>query len=210
MDEKKQREEALRAQIVSVSLKAFMEQGLRAVTMDEVAALLGISKRTLYELFPDKESLVLACVMLGHQQKAAEVRKMASKHKNVISIILAFYKYTVEEYYHMNPLFMLDARRYPAVQKQLEEIHKHTNDDAVTFFERGVKEGLFRNDVNFRIAQELLHHQFSLLMEGDLGKRYMFLEVYEAIFLTFLRGVSTEKGVKIIDDFVKEYRKNKK
>lgn len=209
-EEKSQKERALRIQIVKVALQAFLKQGIRAVTMDEIASLLGISKRTLYELFPDKEALVLACIELHHEQHSAELRKFVSEYDNVIDIILSVYRYTVEELYHVNPVFISDSRRYPLVQKKMKEEKKKNAYNTFSFFKRGVEEGLLRNDVNFEIAHELLDHQFSLLVQSDLCEKYSFLEVYESIFFTFLRGVATEKGQLMVEKFVRDFRKNER
>lgn len=210
LEEKSQKERTLRIQIAKVALRAFVKQGIRAVTMDEIASQMGISKRTLYELFPDKETLVVACIEVHHEQHSAELKKVVSQHDNVIDIILSFYRYTVEEFYRVSPLFLLDSRRYPSVQKKLKEEKRNNACNTISFFKRGVEEGLLRKDVNFEIAHELLDHQFSLLMQSNLSEKYSFLEVYESIFFTFLRGVATEKGQLMVEKFVKEFRKNEK
>ncbi len=209
-EEKNQKEKTLRLQISKVALEAFVKNGIRAVTMDEIASLIGISKRTLYELFPDKEALILATLELHHEQHAAVLRQVVAKYDNVIDIILYFYRYTVEELYRVSPLFILDSRRYPNVQKKLKEEKKSKASNTITFFKRGVEEGLLRNDVNFEIAHELLDHQFSLLMQSDLSDKYSFFDVYESIFFTFLRGVATEKGQLMVEKFVRDFRKNQK
>ena len=49
----------------------------------------------------------------------------------------------------------------------------------------------------------------SRLMNTDICKEYSFLEVYESIMFTFLRGISTEKGAKVLEDFISEYRRNR-
>ncbi len=208
--EKYQREQALHLRIVKVALQAFAKSGIKAVTMDEIASLLGISKRTLYEHFPDKENLVLACVKYHHQEHEAVMMKALSVYDNVIDIILSFYRYTVEDFYKVNPRFFQDMRRYPSIQKLMKERNQDYNESTIVFFERGVEEGLLRKDVNFKIAHELLNYQFNLLMESDIALKYSFFEVYESIFFTFLRGVSTEKGQLIIEQFIRDYRKNKK
>ena len=86
---RKQKEEVLRERIVSVALKAFLKEGIRAITMDDVASLMGISKRTLYELFPDKEQLVLSCVELHDIRKRAEAQPVYNKCDNVVDVLLS-------------------------------------------------------------------------------------------------------------------------
>jgi hypothetical protein len=78
----------------------------------------------------------------------------------------------------------------------------------VNFFKEGVKQGIFRDDVNFAIINLLVRDQLDLLMNSDICNEYSFLEVYESIMFTFLRGISTEKGARVLEDFICEYRKN--
>ncbi len=52
----------LRERIVELALDSFATHGIKSITMDEIATTLGISKRTLYEVFPDKETLLLECL----------------------------------------------------------------------------------------------------------------------------------------------------
>ena len=69
-----------------------------------------------------------------------------------------------------------------------------SSEDTVNFFKEGVKQGIFRDDVNFAIINLLVRDQLDLLMNSDICNEYSFLEVYESIMFTFLRGISTEKG----------------
>ena len=73
----------------------------------------------------------------------------------------------------------------------------------------GIKQGIFSDDVNFAIVNLLVHEQLDLLMNTDICNKYSFLEVYEAIMFTYIRGISTEKGAKVLEDFITEYRKQR-
>ena len=52
----------LRERIVDTALQSFVTHGIKSITMDDIAAALGISKRTLYEVFADKETLLMECL----------------------------------------------------------------------------------------------------------------------------------------------------
>lgn len=73
-----------------------------------------------------------------------------------------------------------------------------SSEDTVNFFKEGVKQGIFRDDVNFAIINLLVRDQLDLLMNSDICNEYSFLEVYESIMFTFLRGISTEKGARVL------------
>lgn len=83
------------------------------------------------------------------------------------------------------------------------------SEKTIAFFKQGVQQGYFRSDVNFAIVNLLVHEQLGLLMNTDLCKEYSFLEVYESIMFTYLRGISTEKGAEKLERFIQEYRQKR-
>lgn len=157
--------------------------------MDDIAASLGISKRTLYEVFPDKETLLEECI-LKRQRKADEfVKEVRLKSENVLEVLLKCYQLSIETFHTTNKSFFEDIKKYPKVYKLLRQRHDHDSEEVVNFFKEGVKQGLFRDDVNFAIVNLLVREQIDLLMNTDICKEYSFLEVYESIMFTFFCGV---------------------
>ena len=55
----------------------------------------------------------------------------------------------------------------------------------------------------------LKNNQFDVLLNTDICNEYPFIEVYESIMFTYIRGISTEKGARVLEDFIQEYRKNR-
>lgn len=55
----------------------------------------------------------------------------------------------------------------------------------------------------------LVREQLDVLMNTDICEEYSFVEVYESIMFTYLRGISTERGAKVLEEFVREYRKKR-
>ena len=72
---------------------------------------------------------------------------------------------------------------------------------------KGVEQGIFRSDINFEIINQLVRLQMDVLMSTDICSKYSIAEVYESIMFTYLRGISTEKGAKELEEFIQEYRK---
>lgn len=91
----------------------------------------------------------------------------------------------------------------------LKNYRERDSDSTIEFFKMGIKQGIFRDDVNFAIVNLLVHEQLDLLMNTDICNKYSFLEVYEAIMFTYIRGISTEKGARVLEDFITEYRKQR-
>ncbi|MBP1615957.1 MAG: putative TetR transcriptional regulator [Bacteroidetes bacterium] len=196
----------LRKRIVRTSMEAFATRGVKSVTMDDVAMMLGISKRTLYEVFEDKETLLIECLSDHHDQMVVFMREVLETSTNVLEVILKGYKKTIEDYRGTNIRFLQEIKKYPKVYELVRNHRKRDHDAAVAFFKKGVEQGLFRTDVNFSIVHLLVHEQLDLLMTNELFTQYSFMEVYESITFTFLRGVSTAKGATILEDFLIEYK----
>ncbi len=196
----------LRKRIVRTSMEAFVTRGVKSVTMDDVAMMLGISKRTLYEVFEDKETLLIECLSDHHDQMVVFMKEVLETSSNVLEVILKGYKKTIEGYRGTNIRFLQEIKKYPRVYELVRNHHKRDHDAAVEFFRKGVEQGLFRDDVNFSIVHLLVHEQLDLLMSNEIFTQYSFMEVYESITFTFLRGVSTAKGAAILEDFLIEYK----
>lgn len=88
---KKNRSE-LRNEVLQQAVKAFFSLGIRNVHMDDIAASLSISKRTLYELFQDKRQLLLEVMRFQRNEMHDYMAKIASKAENALEVIFAFYE----------------------------------------------------------------------------------------------------------------------
>lgn len=198
----------LRERIILAAVELFTTNGIKSITMDEIAASLGISKRTLYEVFPDKETLLEECILKSQKDGDIFVKGVIETSGNVLEVLLRCYQWSIERFHATNKKFFEDIKKYPKAYRLMKNNRNRSSEDTVNFFKEGVKQGIFRDDVNFAIINLLVRDQLDLLMNSDICNEYSFLEVYESIMFTFLRGISTEKGARVLEDFICEYRKN--
>jgi len=198
----------LRERIILAAVELFTTNGIKSITMDEIAASLGISKRTLYEVFPDKETLLEECILKSQKDGDIFVKGVIETSGNVLEVLLRCYQWSIERFHATNKKFFEDIKKYPKDYQLMKNNRNRSSEDTVNFFKEGVKQGIFRDDVNFAIINLLVRDQLDLLMNSDICNEYSFLEVYESIMFTFLRGISTEKGARVLEDFICEYRKN--
>ena len=198
----------LRERIILAAVELFTTNGIKSITMDEIAASLGISKRTLYEVFPDNETLLEECILKSQKDGDIFVKGVIETSSNVLEVLLRCYQWSIERFHATNKKFFEDIKKYPKAYQLMKNNRNLSSEDTVNFFKEGVKQGIFRDDVNFAIINLLVRDQLDLLMNSDICNEYSFLEVYESIMFTFLRGISTEKGARVLEDFICEYRKN--
>ncbi|MBQ8672458.1 MAG: TetR/AcrR family transcriptional regulator [Bacteroides sp.] len=198
----------LKQRIIRVSLHYFQDRGIKAITMDEIATSLGISKRTLYEVFADKEALLMACLQHSQEEGEQYIYKVYKEARNVLEVILSVFQFSIRRVHETNKKFFEEIKKYPSAHEMLRRRSNSDNEKTIAFFRQGVEQGVFRSDVNFAIVTVLVKEQMNLLVNSDLCKEYSFLEVYESIMFTFLRGISTAKGAQELEAFIREYRSN--
>ena len=199
----------LKQRVIHVALDEFRVQGIKAVRMDDLASQIGISKRTLYEIFKDKEELLMDCLLYSNQREKERVNDIRSKSKNVLEVIFGVFLYSIEMLHETNKLFFEDIKKYPAAYKLVQEVRNIDSKEKMAFFRQGVEQGIFRSDINYPIVNELVKQQFNLLVNTDFFSHHPFLDVYESIMFTYLRGISTVEGTRMLEMFIKEYRGNK-
>lgn len=199
----------LRERIIMTSTEAFTSKGIKCITMDDIAAALGISKRTFYEVFADKETLLKESILKIQQDRDKYLQEVYEHSSNVLEVILAVFQKSIEIFHKTNKRFFEDIKKYPKVYAMMQDRQDSDSEKTMFFFKSGVEQGIFRSDVNFAIVNLLVREQFDVLLNTDICSEYPFIEVYESIMFTYIRGISTEKGAKVLEDFIQEYRKNR-
>ncbi len=197
----------LKCRILEVAMDEFCKRGVREIKMDDIAHKLRISKRTLYEIYADKESLLLEGMQLRRSRFDRMMEKFAEQPGvNVVDIIVKFYEQQLQAESNVNPLFYADIHKFPRVLKFLEANNQKHNESAADFLTRGVKEGIFRGDINFKMVTVIGHHTHNALMEHQLFKEYPMPDIINNFTLVLIRGLCTEKGIKLLDEAMEKYR----
>ena len=191
----------LRGRILEVAMQDFIQRGIRAVKMDDIAGSLGISKRTLYEIFPNKESLLLEGIRLKQAMGEEEMAKyVTEKNPNTMDIIMKFYHMQMEELSSLPLTFITEISRYPLVTEFLRKKHQKSEENANRFFLRGVKEGYFRSDVDYELISRLGEGMMQNAIARQLYFQYEPQYIFRNIIFLFLRGFCTQKGLEYIDN----------
>jgi AcrR family transcriptional regulator len=197
--------------IMVKSYELFKRYGIRSVTMDEIAVQCGMSKKTVYQAFEDKDSLVSA--IMEHNIKMAESNCGKAQHhsENAIHEIFLSLDWVREMFEGVNPILLFDLRKYhSSVFKKLED-HKRgfLTDIFRKNFQRGIEEGLYRPDIRIDILVPLRIHTMTLVYEYDLfpTNKYSLYDIDREISLHEIYGVATAKGVKLIERYKQQRQK---
>ncbi|MBR1548506.1 MAG: helix-turn-helix transcriptional regulator [Prevotella sp.] len=178
---------------------AFIKNGIKAVKMDDIASLLGISKRTLYEIYDDKEELLFEGVKKYGGQRMEAFMEFARNADNVMDIIVGLYRHKIDEARVIAPQFYVDIRKYPKVVKYIDETHERQHGHIGSFFVRGVAEGYFRSDINYELALQMFDAVDQYVLAHSLIEQYSMREIFSNLLLVPLRGMCTLKGIAILD-----------
>lgn len=196
---------SLRERIIEKAMQEFSMHGIRAVKMDDLAADLGISKRTLYEIFRDKETLLFEGIKIYSARKQEYMRSYAEDERHhVIDIIMEAYHMKVEEVRSVNPLFYLDLMKYPKLAQHMKESQQESREGFLAFMKRGVDDGYFRPDVKYELVPHIFDALGQYILTNSLVQQYSVEELFSNCFLIALRGFCTDKGLHTIDKLIEE------
>lgn len=202
-----QRDEA-RRQAVKVALAAFHAQGIRPVTMDEIAHSLTMSKRTLYQLFADKEELLIACMEEVDRRHRLRLQERMAETDSVIDLLLSDFELKMQELATISPDFFRDLAKYPQAMRRMQERRDENARVAVEFLKKGVAQGYLRPDLNLEILYDFIASTIELARIGRILNRFSLVEVFQHTIFVYIRGCATLKGAAIMDAFMERYRKS--
>jgi AcrR family transcriptional regulator len=194
--------------IITGAAELFRQFGIRAVTMDMIANHLGISKRTIYERFHDKDQLLFAVMdaMIGKRREKTDA--ILNTSPDAISAIFAMIRSGRDHAAMMNPLIGSDLRKYHSkVLSRLKEKCENPDHEAsMKILETGVRQSLFRDDLNLEILSRAFSTIASMIMDENLfpPEKFQQRDLIRNIILNFLRGISTKKGIELIDSMEHE------
>lgn len=193
--------QSLRDRILDAAMILFAKHGIRAVKMDDVSHALSISKRTLYELYDNKEQVLLEGVKKYRKKRHEEFLQEVERSKDIMDIILYIYRIKMEEFQLVNPNFYSDLARYPNILASIERDHDEQHKQFMDFMQRGISEGYFRSDLNYDLIGRLFEALGRYMMENELYRSYSMEELFRNMIFVTLRGFCTKKGVDKLDTF---------
>jgi len=197
--------------IVGKAHELFMRYGIRSVSMDEVANQLGISKKTIYQFYTDKDALVEDVIDIELSKSERECAMHKQRSENPIHEIFMAVDMLLEMLTQMNPTVIFDLERYhpKAFRKYSEYKNKFLYSIIRENLDLGKAEGLYREEINtdimarFRLASIFLVFNPESLNCG----KHALPAVIKEITDNFLYGLATPKGQKLIQKYKQQRQK---
>lgn len=197
--------------ILTKSYELFMRYGIRSVSMDDIAYHLGISKKTIYQFYADKDTLVEGVLDIEIQRNFRECESHKKNKENAVHQIFLSLDEMQEMFTHLNPTIVHDIQKYhPRVFKILNQ---HKENFIYTIIkenlENGIKEGLYRPEINIDILTKFHIESIFLTFNTEIypSSKYNLTEVSQEILENFLYGIVSIKGVKKIQQYKRQRQK---
>jgi AcrR family transcriptional regulator len=194
-----------RERILVKTHELFNKFGIKRVTMDEIALKTGMSKKTIYQSFSNKDELVDA-VLVDHLSKSfCNCEANRSKADNAVHEIFLNIDMVQELMTEMNPTIFYDLEKFhpTAFQKLYEHKNKYMFKTIKENLEWGVKDGLFRSELNLEVMTKLRVETMFLPFNQDVFpySKYNLAEVEKQALEHYLYGIATVKAHKLIDKY---------
>ncbi|MCE7073331.1 MULTISPECIES: TetR/AcrR family transcriptional regulator [unclassified Dyadobacter] len=188
----------MKERIIKSALSLFWRYGIKSVTMDDIAKDLGISKRTIYQHYSDKEAILALVIQKEIMDQKCEIEKLEEKAANPIEQIMHSSTQMQNTLSEMNPALLYDLKKYyPKAWEQFETykhefLLKNIRENLVS----GIEQGLYRPDIDVDILALLRIEQIVLAFDPTVfpQKKFSMMHTQMQFLLHFLRGILSEKG----------------
>jgi AcrR family transcriptional regulator len=204
---------AVKERILETALRMFRMYGIKSVTMFDISKETGVSKKTVYEHFKDKEDLVLEgmnFVLNSHIEQFQDFRILSH---NAIEELLKEQEYMELMGKTVNPVMLYEIQKYhPAIWKQVESFKvSSVLHSILENLKRGIDEGVYRDDLNLNIIGRMRQLQLETVFDPAQYPvmQYDMHEVMEQLTIHFLLGITTLKGRELAEKYL-NFKEGKK
>ncbi|MCA0382440.1 MAG: TetR/AcrR family transcriptional regulator [Bacteroidetes bacterium] len=191
--------------ILEKAFDLFKRYGIRSVSMDDIASQCGMSKKTLYQHFDDKDTLVHIILVHMVSKSESQCCTIEQKSENAVHEIFLSIDMLQEMFEGINPIMLFDLHKYHQMAYKKLNDHKQQFIYSITKknIERGIAEGVFRADINVEIMTHLHLHTISMTFEQEMlpRQKYSLVDIQMEVMLHYVHGLATPKGVKLIEKY---------
>jgi TetR/AcrR family transcriptional regulator, cholesterol catabolism regulator len=186
----------------------YMKYGIKSITMDDVARELSISKKTLYQYVTDKDDLVGKFVDFEIGIRQEEISRCFGSGFNAIEELFEISIFMNKMMRDQNPATEYDLKKYypQHYQKTLKARRDGIYRYILVNLEKGVKEALYRKDMNREIIARLYlwRSEDSNLNDLFTAEEFSSIKLFVEVLTYHIRGIATEKGILVLEKKVKE------
>lgn len=192
----------MKEEIIETSLQQFLKNGIRKMTVQNLALPLGISTKTVYKYFKDKEDLLKQCLHLHYKRLAEGFKDIAEAEVNPVVTLFKIWHMAIRTDFGVNHIFYHDLNYYfPQLQDAIVEkyLKKNNNWLEELLIEAG-RQGYLRNDIVPAVAIESIRVLYAAITRTPHYKKFKLspVQLMQNTLEVFLRGICTDKGLAAI------------
>jgi AcrR family transcriptional regulator len=191
--------------IIQGSEELFLRAGIKSITMDDIAKHIGMSKKTIYQFFKDKNDLVTASVRKKLKEDEAQIVDIISKSENVIDEMINMMKCSEDVLSRINPVVMHDLQKYH--YEAWTEFLKFKSGVLINMLEqlltKGMKQGYIRTDIDVKIIARMRVSQIEFGFNTEIFpvSEFSTVKVQMQFLEHFNYGICTLKGYKLLNQY---------
>lgn len=185
-------------------LQLFKREGIEANSEADIVRKLDIRQSTYHELFANKQDMVLQAIKLDIELENRKQQELLLTANNPVEEIMMLLVDGIKSMKEINPVYISDLQLYPeAWQLSLENLTNNNQQVNAEILNRGILEGYFRRDINLQLVTKIILEQFFMMINPMVfpPDKYDLAEVFRSIYLYYVRGICTEAGGKIAEEF---------
>jgi len=196
--------------ILDELLKIFKKNGIDAYTEEELIKQLDIRATTFQELFPNRVEMVNKVIRYNNELQKIEHARLLVNAQNPIEEIVLLLKDGIRELQLVSPQYFRDIQQnYPEAWKiGLEHLNTYSYHQLSEILNNGIVEGLFRKDINIQLVVKIILEQIFLVLNPAAfpPEKFDTSEVFRSTYLYYIRGLCTEKGGRMAEEFFSKSR----
>ena len=196
----------IRERAIETTSEIVLRCGNLSVRMDDVAQELSVSKRTLYEIFGSKEELLLECMNRHITRMSKMLEEEIGREEDVLTVFLKHLEVLINESRERDHNKFEDMDKYPKLKKVF---HEHLADMARRmrgFMELGVKQGVFRDDLNMDVLMKAFSAMGTMANKEADKNEFRYDELIDGTLVVLLRGIASPKGMAKLEKY--RYKSN--
>ena len=191
--------------IIAAAGELFFRHGIKSITMDDVAAHLGMSKKTIYQFYADKNAIVCALTDLEISTQLLDMEETRKTSVNAIDEIFKTMNCLSRTFIKINANVFYDMQKFhPESWKRFDDFKEKK---MMSFVEEnllsGMKDELYRSDLNAKIMAKFRMEEVALAFNPMIfpPDKYNIKEVQIILLDHFVHGITTLKGHKLINKY---------
>ena len=196
---------SIKDKIITESIALFLNYGIKSVTMDDIAKHLGMSKKTIYQHFKDKEEMI---ILATDQYFKNEHERMDGIEAGSENAVEALHNLTIclrEQLKNAKANVLFDLKKYyvNAWNKYKRFKRDVIYESVINNLKRGITEGLYRSDLNVEILAQLRIGEIEMSFNWEYfpDDKFTLVDVHEQLLKHFTYGILSEKGFKLFENY---------